>query len=74
MKLNKNDLIEKQKCKMNLYCLKCLMFTRNNKIKVKCDIDGKFNLYSPCNDFSFKKFATINKKELSNLLKDLIQL
>ena len=57
---------------MNLYCLKYLMFTKNNNIKVKHDIDGKFNLYSPCNDFSFKKFAIIDKEKLSDLLKDLI--
>ena len=57
---------------MNLYCLKCLMFTKNNNIKVKRDINGKFNLYSPCQDFSFKRFATINKEELSDLLKDLV--
>ena len=57
---------------MNLYCLKYLMFTKNNNIKVKHDIDGKFNHYSPCNDFSFKKFTIIDKEKLSDLLKDLI--
>ena len=33
---------------------KCLMFTKNNKIKVKHEIGGKIDLYSCCNDCSFK--------------------
>ena len=48
------------------------MFTKDNNIKLKRKIDGKINLYSCCNDCSFKKFAAIDKEELSDLLKDLI--
>ena len=40
------------------------MSTKNNNIKVKCEIDGNINLYSSC-----KKFATINEEGISNLLK-----
>ena len=57
---------------MNLYCIKCLMFTKNNKISVKREIDRKISLYFCCNDCCFKKFITIDKEGLSGLLKDLI--
>ena len=57
---------------MNLYCVKCLMFTKNNNIKVKHKISGKINLYFHCNDCGLKKFARIDKEELSVLLKHLI--
>ena len=57
---------------MNLYCIKCLIFTKNNNIKVKHEIDRKINIYFCCNDYSFQKFATIDKEGLSDLLKGLI--
>ena len=57
---------------MHLYCIICLKFTKNNSIKVKRKIDGNLNIHSRCNDCSFKKFATIDKKKLSDLLKCLI--
>ena len=57
---------------MNLYCIKLLMFTKNNNIKVKRKADEKINLHSHCIDFSYKQFATIDKEELSKLLKNLI--
>ena len=57
---------------MNVYCIKCLMFTENKNIKVKRKIDGKINIYSCCNDCSFKKFPAIDKEKLSDLWKDLI--
>ena len=57
---------------MNLYRVKCLMFTKSYNTKVKRKIDGKMNLYFHCNDCGFKNFVTIDKKELSDLLKDLI--
>ena len=50
------------------------MFTKNNKIKIECEKDGKCNLCSRCIDCGFKRFATIDKKELSDLLKYLIWL
>ena len=57
---------------MNFHCIKCSKFTKNNYIKVKCKIDGNINLYSRCIDCGFKKFETIDKEELSDLLKVLI--
>ena len=48
---------------MILYCIKCFMFTRNNNIKIKCEMDGKINLYSCCIGCGFKKFATTDKGE-----------
>ena len=48
------------------------MFTKNNNIKVKRKTDEKINLHSHCIDFSYKQFATIDKEELSKLLKNLI--
>ena len=58
---------------MNLYCIKCLMFTKifNWSIKVKREIDGKINIYSRCNDCSFKKVTPIDKEEISDLLKEV---
>ena len=51
---------------MNLFCMKCLMFTKNNNTKIKCEIDEKNNLCIHC---SSKKFEMIDKKELSDSLK-----
>ena len=45
---------------MNIYCIKCLKFTKNIEIKRK--EDGKINPYSCCIDCGFKKFETINEK------------
>ena len=28
---------------MNLYCITCLMFTKNDNTTLKCEIDGKIN-------------------------------
>ena len=50
------------------------MFTKYNNSKVKSKMDGKINLYSQWIDFNFKKFATIDKEERCDSLKDLIQL
>ena len=57
---------------MNFYCIKCLMFTKNNNINLKFKIDAKINLYSGCIGCGFKKFATIDKEELRDLLRYLI--
>ena len=57
---------------MNIYCIKCLMFTKNNKIKVNHEIVGKISIFSRCLDCGFKMFAAIDKEKLSDLLKDLI--
>ena len=57
---------------MNIYCIKCLMFTKNNKIKVNHEIVGKISIFSRCFDCGFKMFAAIDKEKLSDLLKDLI--
>ena len=51
--------------KINIYCIKCLMFTQNKKIKIKHKIDGKINLYSCCFDCSFKKSETIDEEKLN---------
>ena len=48
------------------------MFTQNNNSKLKREIDRKTNLYSHFIDCGFKKFVTIDKEELSELLIDLI--
>ena len=57
---------------MNIYYIKCLMFTKNNKIKVNHEIVEKNSIVSRCLDSGFKMFAAIDKEELSDLLKDLI--
>ena len=59
---------------MNLYCIKCLIFTKRRNFEIKHKIDGNINLYSRCIDFGFKKLETIDKEELIDLLKDLIYL
>ena len=47
---------------MNLYCIKCLTFTKNNNIQVKHEIDGKINIYSGYAGCGFKKLLTIDEK------------
>ena len=49
---------------MTLYCIKLLMFTKNNNIKLNREIDRKSNINFFC---SLKKFVTIDEKELSGL-------
>lgn len=44
------------------------MFPKKSSIRLKPEKDGKINLYSRCID-SFKKFATINEEEISDVLK-----
>ena len=36
--------------------------------KIKREIDGKINLHFHCIESGFKKFQTVNKKEISDLL------
>ena len=43
------------------------MLANSRNIKIKLEIDGKINLYSPCIDSGFKKFQTIDEAELSYL-------
>ena len=43
------------KYKINLYCIKCLIFAQNGNNKIKCEIYGKINLCSRCIDSGFKK-------------------
>ena len=47
------------------------MFTKNKNIKIKSEIDRKFNLYPHCANCGFKKFETIDEGELSDLIKSL---
>ena len=47
---------------MNLYCIKCLMFTKNKIFKIKREIDGKINL---CIDYSLKKIEAIDEEKLN---------
>ena len=56
---------------MILSCIKCLIFTKNKDIKAKHEIDGKIIIYSCSNDYSFKKLVTIDKEEISDLLKKI---
>ena len=53
---------------MNLYCIKCLIFAKSNNIKIKREIIGKIIFYFCCNDCGFKKFVTIDKVEVKDLL------
>ena len=46
---------------MSFFCIKRLMFTKND------NKEEKVSLYSHCNESSFKKFATIDKKENERL-------
>ena len=41
---------------MNLYCIKCSNFIKNNNIKTRHEIVGKINLYSHCIDCAVKMF------------------
>ena len=45
------------------------MFTQINNIKIKREINVKNNLYSCCINFGFKKWETVDRVELSYLLK-----
>ena len=56
---------------MILSCIKCLIFTKNKDIKAKHEIDGKIIIYSCSNDYSFKKLVTIDKEEITDLLKKI---
>ena len=51
---------------MDLYFIECFMFTKNKNIEVKRKIDKKINFYSLCISRCFKKFTTIDEKEISN--------
>ena len=46
---------------MNLYCIKCLIFTENKKIEIKREIDRKINHYFHCIDCGFKKFGSVDE-------------
>ena len=54
---------------MNLYCIKGSNSKKNINVKIKQKIDGKFVLNFCSIDFGCKKYETINKNKLSNLLK-----
>ena len=53
---------------MNLYGIKCLMFTKNKNTKIKLKIDGERLLINR----GFRKLKTIDEEELSYLLESLI--
>ena len=57
---------------MSLYCVKCLIFTKNRNVKIKCKIDVKNNLYCRCIDCGSKNLETTDEEELCYLLKGLI--
>ena len=69
MIIKQSNLLTEQKIKMDLYCIKCSKFTKNNNIKTNYKLDEENNLYSCCIDCGFKKFETIDKKQLSSLWK-----
>ena len=50
---------------MSLYFIKCLMFTTNKIIKIKCEIDLKISLDSPCIDSGSEMLKIIDEEELS---------
>ena len=39
---------------MSLFCIKCIMLTKNKNIKTKRKVDEKINIYSRCVDCGFK--------------------
>ena len=47
---------------MNLYCIKCSTFSKDNKIKIKHKVDVKINIYSDSIDYGFKEFETLGKE------------
>ena len=51
---------------MDLYFIECFMFTKNKNIEVKRKIDKKKFFYSLCISRCFKKFTTIDEKEIIN--------
>ena len=55
---------------LNIYKKKKNIYIYRNIIKRQ--IEGKISLYSRCIDCGFKKFETIEKEELSYLLKGLV--
>ena len=57
---------------MSLYCVKCLIFTKNSNIKIKRKIDGKNNLYCQCIDYGSKNLETTYAEKRCHLLKGLI--
>ena len=57
---------------MNLHCIKWSKFTyNNNDIDITREIDTEINPYSHSIECRFKKFGTIDKEGLKNLLKRL---
>ena len=57
---------------MNPNCRKCSKFTNNNNnIKIKPEIDRKINSNSHCISCSFKNYKTIDKEQISDILKNL---
>ena len=48
---------------MNLYCIKCLMLTKSNHIKVKHKINGKMNLHLRCDACSFKNLPLLISRD-----------
>ena len=54
---------------MSLYSIKCSNSTENNNIEIKHKTVGKINFYPSCVKCDFKKFETIDKEKLSDLLK-----
>ena len=59
--------------RMNLYCIKCLMFTKNSNIKIQREINRQSNIYCHCNNCGFKKLATTDKEKISGLSKSIIR-
>ena len=53
---------------MNIYCIKCLMFTKKRSFKIKRKIDGKVNLYSRFFDCNFEMFEAIDELRKLNLI------
>ena len=54
---------------MNLYCIKCSIFTKNSNNTIRQDIDGKIHIYSRCIGCGFKTFESSDKEELIYLFK-----
>lgn len=46
---------------MGLYCIKRLVFEKNENFKIRQEINGNINLYSGSIDCGFKKFGTIDE-------------
>ena len=49
--------------KINLYCIKCSTFSKDNNIKIKHKVDGKINIFSHCIDYGLISLKLLVKNK-----------